>query len=211
MQFITTSLLILTLSVYCSAISVGFKSNYKENSVLIIGEVTNTASSVQIANILHQLQVFKNLYTKVQNEIMIPVTVGNRMKVSRRLSNAEAACLYDVQCTQFIEFMRSKVSKAVGSNGSIQKSFTFYQKPSLLIPSSGEVPDQIEIFLDEAIIVDINEVFSESMEVSYNSRSMSPILEYDDIYETGQSSDSGLLRKKKRSKKCFENCCCTIN
>lgn len=211
MQFITTSLLILTLSVYCSALSVGFESNYKKNSVLMIGEVPNTASSVQIANILNQLLVFKNLYTKIQNEMMITVTVGNRMKVSRRSISAEAACLYDVQCTQFIEFMRSKVSKAVGSNGSIQKSFTFYQKPSLLIPSSEEIPDQIEIVLNETILVDINEMFSESMEVSYNSRSMSPILEYDDIYENGQSSDSGLIRKKKRSKKCIENCCCTIN
>lgn len=211
MQFITANLLILTLSVYCSALSVGFESNYKKNSVLIIGEVPNTASSVQIANILNQLLVFKNLYTKIQNEMMITVTVGNRMKVSRRSSNSEAACLYDVQCTLFIEFMRSKVSKAVGSNGSIQKSFTFYQKPSLLIPSSEEIPDQIEIVLNEAILVDINEMFSESMEVSYNSRSMSPILEYDDIYENGQSSDSGLIRKKKRSKKCIDNCCCTIN
>lgn len=213
MQFIAPTLLILTLLVYCSALSVGFKTNYRENSVLIIGEVSNTASSVQIANILHQLRLFKNLYTKVQNEIMIPVTVGNRMKVSRSLSSAEMACLYDVQCSQFTEFLRSKVSTAIGSNDAIQKSFTFYQKPSLLIPSSEEIPDQIELFLDEAMLVDINEVFSESMEVSYNSRSMSPILEYDDIYETGQSSDSGLLKKKHRSKskKCFENCCCTIN
>ena len=211
MQFITKSILILALSVCCSAVvSVGYKTNYKEKSVLIIGEVSSTASSVQISNILRQLRVLKNLYTKLYNE-MLPVIIGNRMKVSRRLdfSEATAACLYDVQSVQFLEFLKSKVSVTIESNHSIQKYFTIYQRPSLLITSSEEIPNEIELLLDDTILVDINEIFSESMEVSFNPRSYYPIMEYDDVYGTGQSFNSRLLNgpSNERSNKCNENCC----
>lgn len=203
MQFITRAFLILASLAYCHAVSVGFKTIYRENSVLIIGEVSNTASSVQISNILNQLQVLKILYTKHQNKMAIHFTIGKRMKVSRRLENSEGLSLYDVQSSQFTDFLRSKVSSA---------AIIFYRRPSLLIKSSKIIPDEIEIILDDTIIFDINEVFPENMEVSHSSHHPhSPIIEYDDIDETGQSVDSGLLRRRSKSRKCFVNCCCSIS
>lgn len=133
----------------------------------------------------------------------IRFTIGNRMKVSRRLENSEGLSLYDVQSSQFTDFLRSKVSSA---------AIIFYRRPSLLIKSSKIIPDEIEIILDDTIIFDINEVFPENMEVSHSSHHPdSPIIEYDDIDETGQSVDSGLLRRRSKSRKCFVNCCCSIS
>lgn len=203
MQFITTYFLILASLICCSAVvSVGYKTNFKDNSVLIIGEVSNTASSVQISNILRQLRVFRNHYAE-----LILVTVGNRLKVSKKLGCSEATCLYDVKSGQFLEFLRSKISVAIESNQSIQKYFTIYQRPSLLMKSPYEnISNEIELMLDETILVDINQIFSENMEVSCT------ILEYDDVYGTGQSVRSRLLKGRKggsseKSNKDHEKCC----
>ena len=53
--------------------------------------------------------------------------------------------------------------------------------------SSEEILYEIELLLDDTILVEINEIFSESMEVSFNPCSYYPIMEYEDIYGTGQS------------------------
>lgn len=208
MQLIATSLVLLALSICCSAVSIGYKTNFKEDSVLIIGEISKVASSVQISNIIHQLKIFKNLYTKLNNEILIPVTIGTRMKVSRTLVSSDA-CLYDVGADEFANFLRSKISVTVGANYGIQTYLTNYQRPLLLLRSSDSIPDRIELVLDDPILVDINEVFSESMEVTYHSRSVSPTLEYDEIYGTGHHINSGLLRQRTsgRAVKCLEKYC----
>lgn len=207
MQFIITSLFLLTFSVYSLAISVGFKTNLNGNSVLIIGEMSNVSSSVQISNILHQLKVFKNLYTKLHNEIMIPVAIGKKMKVSRKLRSSEAS-LYDVQSPDFINFLRSKINVSIGKNYGIPTYLTIYANPSLLVRTTDVIAESVEVALDDPILVDIKEIFTESMEVTYNSRPSSPIVEYDDIYG-GNSITSGLLRERQSTKpvKCCEKLC----
>lgn len=207
MRFIISLLFLLTFSVYSLAISVGYKTNLDVNSILIIGEVSTLASTVQISNILHQMNIFKNAYTKLHNEIMIPVTVGKRMKLSRKLRSSEA-CLYEVQSIEFINFLRSKFSAHFGNSFSIQTYLTIYENPSLLVRTSDSIAESVNLVLHDSILVDIRDIFAESMEVASNSRPSSPVVEYEDIYG-GNGITSGLLRERQSTRfiKCFENFC----
>ena len=208
MQFIT-SIFIVSLSAYCSALCVGFTTSFRSESAFIIGEISKDISSVVVADILQQLRAFKNSFAVSKKKSIIFVNVGKRIKVSRRVNDSESPCLYDSQCDEFMEFLKSEITSS--ANSFIRNSFTLFQKPSLFISTSEEIPDKIQISLDELNLFDIKELFSESMEVSSSSISDPPPLEYEDIFESGYSSTSALLRRKKpKAKKCFDNCCCAL-
>ena len=207
MKLICTIILCNFLIIYCSSLSVGYKvknCKYQEEAILIIGEISNRVSSVQINNILQQLKIFKNRYVKEQNDgILIETKLGNRIKTSRNI-----ASLYEADCNEFINFLREST---IGIQTYL--NLNLYSKPSFYIKSVNSLSEILNISLDDPILFELSELFPENMQIE-NKRSESPILDYDAIYgESRKDLRRNLLeeRKKERRMACRLNDYCSIS
>lgn len=200
MKFVITILLGNFWIIFCSALSVGFKSkNYKEKeAILLIGEISDRASSLQINNVLLQLRILKDIYFNINGNKMIELNVGRRLKKGRNI-----ASLFEADCVHFVQFLRERTSSEIESNLGIQSFISFYPKPSLYIKSNDNLSGKVHLSLEEILLIELSEMFPEPELAEFNpKRSESPLVEYDDIYGSGRALRSRLLhdRPQQRSK-----------
>lgn len=183
-----------------SALSVGFKTNYIDESFLIIGDISDVASSVQITNVLLQLKIIKELYTKVKRQSVFTVKLGKNKRISR-IHSAQNTFLYQVDVGDFINFLKERSEANIGTNYGMKTYLTIHNKASLLIKSSEIVHETIKLTLAYPNLLDIPDLFMESMDVSIGSRPGSPLVEYDAVYG-GDDDDltSGLLTRRTANK-----------
>ena len=178
-----------------NTLSVGFETNYKEGTVLIIGELSNNISSVQISDILSQLKWLKNFYNVLHNDSLDVHIVKTDCRQS-----LSSSVLYQANTKDFINFISSRASHGMS------KYLTIYFTPSLLVNSAENLSSVLSLELKDAILIDMSNFLAKSMEVSV------PTIEnYDEIYQMHQSgadSDitSGLLRKKRKYSNCCSSC-----
>lgn len=198
MRFLIAVVLLIVTSLQCSAIGVGFKINGKPESILVIGELSNIASSVQITNILQQLNVLKNLYTKLHDGEVVNLRIGRKLKHSKFLN------LYEIESRELLKFISYRIKVNVGTNFSIQTYLTIYNTPSLVVSNSEPSVFELPVILDDSVLIELNEMFPENLEVTYTS---TPSLEYDDVYGPGDHITSGLLRPQIHNNNCVQKCC----
>lgn len=136
---------------------------------------------------------------------MIEITLGKRLKKSHN-----KAALYEADCEEFINFLRERTSRDIGTNYGIQSFMNFYPKPSLFIKSNENLPGRIHLSLEGMLLIDLFEMFPENMEMEQR-RCPSPLVDYDDIYGSGRDLRRKLLQdqsKKQRKNTAFD--CCNI-
>lgn len=195
--------LIVFIILLCSltkslSISVGFKINGKPDSTLIIGELSDFASSVQITSILNQLTALKNRYNSLHSGQMINLKIGKKLKSSKSLS------LYEIDSTGLLKFINSQIKVGEGKNYAIQTYLTVYNFPSLIISKSESLQAELQISLDDSVMIDLHDLFGVNLQVTH---SCSPVLEYDEIYGDGQGTSSRLLRSQNSESNCVHRCC----
>jgi len=208
MRLIIKIILVIFFIQLCSSLSVGFKTKNKKQkgAILIIGEISERASSIQINNILQQLRIFKNIYAEQNNEMMIEMKLGRRLKTVHNI-----ASLFDADCDEFITFLREKSSQDIEANFGFQIYFNIYYKSSFYIKSVDNLSGTLHLSLDDPVLLELSEMFPESLEVDYQRYGQSPKLEYDEIYGTGNDLKRGLLYERKHYRKSSTFDCCNIS
>ena len=200
MKLIFTIILGNIWILFCSSLSVGFKAtNFKDKeAILIIGEISHRASSVQYNDILIQLNVFKDLYATLKDRTNVEINVGKLLKAAPRI-----ASLFEADCEEFIAFLQERSSQNLVTNCGIHSFLQIYSKPSFYFKSANnKLPGKLHLSLGETVFVDLFEMFPESMEVG----------DHVDEYDDGKSDlERHLLLKRTRSNEKRRICdCCNI-
>lgn len=173
-NFIELIILFSTYLFYCSAVGVGYKTNYKDDNVLVIGEISNDASSAEMSSIIDQLRTYKNLYINLYDEDLKPVKIGKKIKTSKKPGCSDLV-LYNAVAPEFIDFLNLQF---YGS----QTHLSIYKKPLLFVKLGISVSGKRKLTLDEPTLIYIKEIFSDCTEDPNHARSDSPVLDFGNIY-----------------------------
>jgi hypothetical protein len=212
-SMISNLLAIFLFLKFCLAVQIAFKTS-RENEILIIGEIQNSASSVQINKILKALNELNSQYNHIHNEIYIPIVPISLLTKLKKYGHLNVL-LYEVECADFMRFISSMIF--IKTNIARDSYLSIYEIPKYFSILEHKLPlpvidVSINLKLEESMMFDLNSEFSESFQIStHEDRSASPILEYGSIYGSGGNNlSAGLLRNKEiRRGPCdqFSNCC----
>lgn len=155
MRFIIKFIIVFALFTKYHSISVGFKINGKSDSFLIIGDLSRTASCVQITIILKQLTYLKDCYSVLQNNNTINLKIGKNLKSAKSLS------LYEIDSYELLNYINSQIRISSGKNYPIQSYFTVYNTTSLIISKMEPSTSELQVSLGDSVMVDLTDYFDE--------------------------------------------------